>query len=62
MQVSEQKTECQFTKDGQTLNAVLHLIEVRYNARIVFWNGVAQLTSRCGCMMVATRIKQVDCV
>lgn len=45
MQVEETKTECRLEHEGQTLDAMLHLIEVRYNERITFWNGVIQLTT-----------------
>ena len=45
MHVNELKTECRLKKDGQPLEAMLHLIEVVYNDRITFWNGVAQLTT-----------------
>jgi len=44
MKISETKTDCQLEHRGQTFNAMLHLIEIRYNDRIVFWNGVMQLT------------------
>jgi hypothetical protein len=44
MQVDDQKIDCQLTYKGQTVDTVLHLIEVRYSERITFWNGVTQLT------------------
>lgn len=44
MQISEMKVDCKLKKDGQSIDAMLHLIEIRYNERLVFWNGVAQLT------------------
>jgi hypothetical protein len=44
MQTAELKTDCMMEKDGQTFEVLLHLIEIRYNERIVFWNGVVSLT------------------
>ena len=45
MLVTERKTDCQLTKDGQTIEALLHLVEVRYGERVVFWNGVWEMTA-----------------
>jgi hypothetical protein len=44
MQVTESKTDCQIRSGDQSLNAMLHLIEIRYSERIVFWNGIFQIT------------------
>jgi hypothetical protein len=44
MQVGDQKIDCQLLWKGHAIDVLLHLIEVRYSKRIVFWNGVAQLT------------------
>jgi len=44
METRDLKTACQLWKDGQTMDAVIHLVEVPYSERIVFWNGVAALT------------------
>ncbi len=44
MQTFESKIDCQISSGGQTIQALLHLIEIRYNERITFWNGVLELT------------------
>src|SRR5437867_4317952 len=44
MQVTEKKTDCRFTLNGRAFDAMIHLIEIRYNERILFWNGVVELT------------------
>ena len=45
MQVTEQKNDCQLTKEGQEIDGLLHLIEVRYSDRVVFWTGVWEMTT-----------------
>jgi hypothetical protein len=45
MNASEKKYECRLECGGETVDAVLHLIEVPYDGRFVFWNGVAELTT-----------------
>ncbi len=44
MEVIEKKIDCRFVVNDQEFEGLLHLIEVRYSERIVFWNGVLQLT------------------
>jgi len=43
-QIHETKTDCKILKHGLALDATIHLIEIRYNGWIAFWNGVLQMT------------------
>src|SRR6476659_879211 len=43
MEIVEQKIDCKLVAKGQVLDVLLHLVEVRYSDRIVFWNGVTQV-------------------
>jgi hypothetical protein len=45
MQIVEQKIDCQLVAKGQVLDVLLHLVEVRHSDRIMFWNGVALVTT-----------------
>jgi hypothetical protein len=44
MEIVELKTDCQLQAPGKTVDALIHLVEVRYSETVVFWNGVLQLT------------------
>src|SRR5262249_18060329 len=44
METSELRTACKVRKGGRTVEAAIHLVEVRYCEDLVFWNGVCQFT------------------
>ncbi len=43
-QMKEQKIRCRFITSTEPLDSVLHLVEVRFDDRVVYWNAVAELT------------------
>ncbi len=44
MEVNEFKINSKLMVGGEPLGVLLHLIEIRYNKHITFWNGVMELT------------------
>jgi hypothetical protein len=43
-EISESRIECELFVGTGIICALLHLVEIRYNERITFWNGVLRLT------------------
>jgi hypothetical protein len=42
--INETKTDCKVMVDGKTLDALIHLMEIRYGDKYTFWNAVLQMT------------------
>jgi hypothetical protein len=44
MRITETKTDCHLQTGQQAIDAMIHLVEICYDSRLLFWNCVMQLT------------------